>query len=53
MRVYARLEGTHYHTTKKYLMLKGKEFDRTGYREISWSEVRERKLRPCACVKER
>ncbi len=51
MKVYARLGSSHYHTTKMCVMLLGKEFDKMGYKEITWNEVRTRKLRSCVCVK--
>lgn len=52
MNVYARPKGTHYHTTKKCPLLSGKEAQ-MNYVEITWAAVRERKLRPCRCVKEK
>lgn len=50
--IYARPNGGHYHLNKDCTMLKGGDYERLGYKEISREDIKEFKLNPCVCALE-
>lgn len=49
-KIYARPDGSHFHTKRDCQMLQGRQFKEMGYVEITPEQARKRKLRPCACA---
>jgi hypothetical protein len=51
-KAYARPRGGHYHLRKDCQMLTGGQFEKLGYKEITITEARSRKLIPCTCAQD-
>ena len=49
--IYARPNGTHYHTDRNCMMLTGNQYATLGYKEIIMEEVYNRRLIPCMCTR--
>lgn len=48
--IYARPDGSHYHTDRSCPMLAGGDFETLRYKEITKEEAKKRRLKPCACA---
>jgi len=48
--IYARPDGSHFHLDRQCNMLQNGDYERLEYTIIDESQIKERKLYPCACA---